>query len=119
MVQEKEMGDLMMAMVKDKKGVLKQLLIDFDTAQKNTAAFENLLERQKEGLEGLDPQKIALAYTKATKNLYEVQQRMLLLLFASVASGSAGSDMTLALNKMGRGQDPLQHMFQAKLRGEG
>jgi len=116
---EKEMGDLMMAMLKNKKGVLKQILHDLKTAQKNTATFEKLLEKQKQGLETLDPQKTALAYTQATKNLYEVQQRMLMYMFAAVASGSANSDITIALNSMGRGREAMQYAFQEKLNGGG
>ena len=107
---------IFMDMLKDKESVIKALIKDFDSCEKNRDVLDKLLAMQEEGKQ-IDYNKVGKAYSKSLRHLNDVNMRLLILLLVYAQSDAFGSASAQALMKFGRGKEALQEMFKQKLRG--
>ena len=105
-----------MDMLKNKELVLKSIFNDIEVSQKNAESFAKLESLYKEGKE-VNVNKALTACATSIRHSNEANTRMLMILLVYASGGNYNSDTATMLNKMGRGQEALQEMFNQKLKG--
>ena len=109
-------SDAFMAMLKNKEQVIKMILSDLDSCDKNQGAFTKLEGLYAEGKE-VNIDKAMAACAKALRHSNDVNRRLLMLLLVYTTGGDYGSDCAKTLSKLGRGQEALQEMMRQKMAG--
>lgn len=116
--------ELLLSMMKDKKTVLKTLLEDLTTCDKNKQAFqklEALFARQDAGENVvIRPEKVVKACAKSLAHLNDVNTRLLLLLIVYASGKNFDTDISMVLMKFGKGDEALRTMFESRFgKGDG
>lgn len=104
-------------MLKNKEQVIRTVLKDLDTCDKNTAAFTKLEDLYNEG-GSVNTEKVLKAYAKSMRHMNEVNRRLLMILLIYISGDSYNSDTGKVLIKMGRGEEALKEMFKQKMGGK-
>lgn len=109
-------GDTFLSMLKNQEQVIKAILSDIDTSQKNAKSFEKLESLYKDGKKvNIDAAMNACA--KSLRHSNEVNQRLLMLLLVYVSGGNYSRDTVAVMNKFDMGNEGLQEMLKQKLNG--
>ena len=109
-------SDAFMGMLKNKEQVIKTILNDLQSCEKNQAAFVKLEQLYADGKK-VDSDRALAACAKALRHSNDVNRRMLMLFLVYTSGGDYDSDCAKTLNKLGRGDEALQEMMRQKMAG--
>lgn len=115
-----DMTDQLMSILKDKKSLISFLINIAAEAQKEQDGLMRLsdsLTREEPNLKPENMAKCVAAVMKVTAKQAHTIQRLSLIALIQAQSSSFDSDLAQMLNKMGKGQEALRAMMEAKLKG--
>ncbi|CAH9016521.1 hypothetical protein VP150E351_P0084 [Vibrio phage 150E35-1] len=102
--------------LKDKPAVLKELLVDMEKTKSNQDAFEKLCALLEDG-KNISQANINIAAAKALRHQQRMNTKILSLLIIYTAQGSLDADAAKMMNVLGHGEEALQAMMAAKMKG--
>lgn len=114
----KELPELLMEMLKGKEHILKTILTDIQTCQKTSAGCSKV-DDNWDTISGNpeDLKKQLRTAIRTNKRLADILQRVIVLQVAYVAGSNFDTDLTMALQKVGKGDEAIRQMFKNKLKG--
>lgn len=108
-----------MSFLKDKKGVLKSLGKSIGKADKLSKNFQTAHDSFSANPSPENQTKLLKATLKYTGQHAEITRNLAITILVYCAGGSFDGDLATMLNKMGRGNEALQEIWNQKLNGEG
>lgn len=114
----KAMGDLLMGLLKDKETAMRQLMHDYEMCDNNLKAISSMIEKIEETPDKINIDKLNTRYATLMRSVLSMNQKLLLLAIVYYSGTNSSTDLTTVLNKLGRGSEAMQAMFNAKINGK-
>lgn len=112
-----QLAEILMTFLKDKEGVVSNILKNISQANTIRRGLDRLLEQLEDEDTELDFRKVSTVLVKSIKSLSASAEQNGVLALLYVGGTNFDVDSALMMAKIGRGKEALQQMWNKKMEG--